>query len=364
MRHCAGTRLWVGWAAAAMVLVGGARALAQSGEYRMDEAGDWKPAESRPLTADEATMARARKLLADEKFWSARRLLRDWLEANSKSESPQLPLAYRLRGDARTADKDEYEGLRDYEAVCIQFPGTEEYVRAIERELEIAIRYVNGYRRKFLGMRIQPADDIGEELLVRVQERLPQSRLAERAGIELADYYYRNRDLSLASEAYDLFVQNFPRSRFADRARVQRIYSEIGRYKGPEYDGSGLADAKILIQGYAEVNPLGAQREGLTDALVSRLDESAGASVLVRAKWYIRRGDLVSARATLRRLLATHPRTLAAREGMDILDANQWTYAAPTKGNAMTENGKVPLDAAQPATETPAEKKAGEGGMP
>lgn len=349
-------RLWARWASA-LLLIGGARALAQGGEYRLDEGGDWKPAASRPLTADEATMARARELLADGKAWSTRRLLRGWLNDNAKSESPLLPLAYRLRGDARTADKDEYEALRDYEVVCIDFPGTEEYVRAIERELEIAIRYVNGYRRKFLGMRIQSADDVGEELLVRVQERLPQSRLAERAGIELADYYYRNRDLALASLAYDLFVQNFPRSRFADRARVQRIYAEIGRYKGPQYDASGLADAKILIQDYAEVNPLAAQREGLSDALVSRLDESAGAHLLVRAKWYIRRGDPVSARATLRRLLVTHPRTLAASEGMGILDANTWSYAAPPKSATMPEAGKE-VEAAPPAT------GAGEGRRP
>lgn len=320
-----GMRFWAVWVAWGLAAVAGARA--QETEYRLDASGEWKRAEAAPRNADEAVIAKAREQLANDQPGKARRTLRDWIEANRKSESPLLPQAYVLRGDARTADRDEYEALYDYETVCIEYPGTEEFVKAVERELEIAIRYVNGYRRKFLGLRINAAGDVGEELLVRVQERLPQSRVAERAGIELADYYYRNRELALASLAYDLFVQNFPRSRFADRARVQRIFAEIGRYKGPEYDGSGLADAKVLIQDYAQVNPINAQREGLTDALLSRLDESSAEQLLVRAKWYLRRNDPVSARATLRRLVAAYPRTLAAEAGMEILDKNEWTYA-------------------------------------
>ena len=120
-----------------------------------------------------------------------------------------------IRGDATTANGNEYQALYDYEAVIKGFPATEEYRRAVERELEIGIKYVFGLKRKWFGLRWSDATDIGEELLVRTQERLPGDELAERAGIELADYYYRTRELRLASEAYEIFLANFPRSRYA-----------------------------------------------------------------------------------------------------------------------------------------------------
>ena len=43
--------------------------------------------------------------------------------------------------------------------------------------------------------------------------------------MELADFYFRRRDMPLAADAYDLFVQNYPRSRQVVKARLRLIYS-------------------------------------------------------------------------------------------------------------------------------------------
>jgi hypothetical protein len=333
--------VWICLAAAAMTgckvtaptgTIAPSEALQGAGSaYRLDESGRWvaaPSADSAPLTPDEATIAHARFLLAGDQPVRARRLLDRWISANEHTDSPLLPQAFLLRGDAILASSDEYKALYDYETVIKDFPGSPEYARAVERELEIGIRYLGGLRRKFWGMRIAGATDIGEELLVRVQERLPGSPLAERAGIELADYYYRIRDLGAASEAYEVFIVNHPRSEHAPKARQRRIYANIARFKGPGYDASGITEAQVLIEEYAALDPLGAQRAGLTDALTARLEESAAAQQLQKAQWYLRRGDAVSARFMLRRLVETHPRTVSADLAMQILDARGWGFAA------------------------------------
>src|SRR5262249_2317618 len=154
-----------------------------------------------------------------------------------------MPQAYLLKGDATLADGNEFNALYDYEALCLQFPGSEDFVKAVQRELNIATQYVHGLKRKWLGMRLTSSEDIGAELLGRVQERLPGSRLAEQACWELADYYYRTRDLKDAADAYEIFAKNFPRSEHADEARKRRIYANIARFQGPNYDASALVDA-------------------------------------------------------------------------------------------------------------------------
>ncbi len=307
-----------------------APATAQVTEYRLDDSGKWTAKESKPLDPDAQTIANARQALADGKPGTAKTLLNDWIDKHATGEHPLLAQAYLLRGDAKVAGGNEYKALYDYEAVIKGFPAAEEYRRAVERELEIGIKYIYGLKRIWLGVRLSDATDIGEELLIRVQERMPGSDLAERAGIELADYYFRIRDLKQAADAYEIFLTSFPKSRYADKARERRIYANIARFKGPQYDATGLAEARVLIKNFEETDPVSAQHAGMSDALVAKIDESQAAQILEKARWYIKRGDLVSTRAVLRRVIAKHPQTVSAKTALQMLADRGWD-PAPAK---------------------------------
>lgn len=309
---------------AAIVLALTTTTLAQPAEFKLDASGKWVPIPAATASADKAVMDKARTLLAQDRPSEAKSILTTWIEQNERTDSQFLAEAYLLRGDAKTAGGNEYRALYDYEAVTKDFTGSAEFAKAVERELEIGIRYVNGLRRRFLGVRTVDARSVGEELLVRTHERMPGSRLGERAFIELADYYYRSRDLKEAAITYDLFLQNYPKSAYALRARQQRIYASIGQFRGPNYDAASLTDARVLIEDYAKDDPLGAQRADLTDALLAKLDESQAAQKLEKARFYFRRGDPVSARATLRRLIKDHPQTVAAATGYQIMREHNW----------------------------------------
>jgi outer membrane protein assembly factor BamD (BamD/ComL family) len=323
------------------------------GTFRLDEHGQWIAQDISDQSSDEAILAHAAALIAAGDpgpashprerlgiFYSpagpdihqqrAVDILNRWIELNAYTDSPHLPRAYLLRGDARLAAGDEYQALYDYETVIKEFPASAEYAKAVERELEIAIRYVHGLKRKFFTMRIAEATDIGEELLVRVQERMPGGDLAERAGIELADYYYRNRDLAAAIDAYEVFLVNHPRSVHANRARMALIAANVGRFKGPSYDASVLTEAQVLIEEYAAVDPVGVLRAGLTDALSARLEESIAAQQLQKVEWFLQRGDPVSARFMLRRLVSAYPRTVAADVALQMLEKRGWTLVDET----------------------------------
>lgn len=313
---------------AAVVIICGS-ALGQSSEYVLDGSGEWKQTVAPAAGSDEAVLAQARQALADKKPERTLALLNPWLEKNENSDKPLLAQAYLLRADAKTASGNEYKALYDYEhGVIERFPATPEYVTALERELEIAIRYVNGLRYKWLGMRIFDASDIGEELLIRIQERLPGSRLAERAGIELADHYYRTHELRLAGEAYELFLRNYPTSTHTMHAMKRRVESSVGQFKGPEYDTSALKDAKVLIGRFATLYPSEAEKAGLNDGLVARIDESAAAELLESATWYFRQNDLVSARYNLKRLIQKHPGTAASTIAMETMKERGWLTSA------------------------------------
>jgi hypothetical protein len=343
----------------ALGLAAGA-ARAQSTEYRLDQSGNWVQVKSPEAGTDEALIAEARKALAEDRPADAQRLVDPWIDAHDRSRDPLLPAALLVRADALTAQGDEYNALYDYERIIKDFGGTTTFITAVERELDIGVRYTGGLKRRFFGVRMLPAEDIGEELLIRTQERVPGSRLGERALIELADWYYRNRELDLAVDAYDLFVQNYPTSQYRSRALQRRIYATIGRFKGPRYDGSALVDARILTRRYASLYPTEAQAAGLDDGLLTRLDESAGQEFIETATYYFRRNDEVAARFLLRRLLREHPKTAAAQKALEIMKERGWSAEIPRlKRSATPEEGDF-----ESAPGTKIERPAGDAAKP
>ncbi|MBL8760865.1 MAG: outer membrane protein assembly factor BamD [Phycisphaerae bacterium] len=340
-------------------------ALAQS-DLTLDPAQGWTAAApSEPRPADAQLMDRARALLAEGNAKEARSILSDWLDENEFSTSPYLAEAYLLRGDARVATNSEWWALYDYEAVIKQFPGSVEFPKAVEREFDIGKRYLTGLKTKILWVRLEDATRLGEELLVRVQERLPGSRIAEDACLFLADHYYRVRDLTQAAEMYDIFLRNFPTSEHRQRAMQRRVYASIGQFKGPRYDSSGLVEARSLIKNFAAQYPAEADRAGMSDALAARLDESIAAQKLEKARWYFKQGDDVSARFTLNRLRRSHPRTVAATIAYDLLLERGWVKdqsaepAKPTNPAAPESPSEPPKPDAPHADPAPDSKKEG-----
>ena len=315
-----------------LALLASGRAHAQETTLELSEDGTWvQTARPEPGTVEYRLSEIRRELALDHA--DRARSLAERLVNDLDDEDPWYPSARLIFADAKTAAGREFQALFDYEEVISRFPASPEYRLAVERELEIAIDYARGRKRRvFWGLfRIGSARSLAEELLIRVQERLPGSGAAERAGIELADFYFRDRDMEMAAEAYELFMINYPDSVHRKRAMQRRILSNIARFKGPRYDASGLIEAEALIDEFQGRFPLEAEETGINDALLARLDESRGAQLLENAQWYLRRGDDISARYTLRRVVAAHPRSVAAVRAKDIMDQRGWQSAPPVE---------------------------------
>lgn len=325
---------------------------AQISEYKLNDAGEVEKSRQAAPDSDEAFIDSARALLASNQASECLKVMDAWIEKHEFSENPWLPEAYLIRGDARVALNDEYEALYDYEKIIKDYTAAPQFPIALDREYAIARKYVRGMKKKWwFGWRVEDARILGEEMLIRVNERLPSSVLAEKAMMELADFYYRERDLKLAAEAYDIFLTNFPQSDLRERAMQQRVYSYIARFKGPQYDASGLTEAKALIQQYSGKYPLEAEQAGLSDALIARIDESAAAQLLHTAEWYIKKEDPVSARLTMKRLIQAHPGTVAATKAVDEMLKRGWLKAPPTTEvapSAVSPDASAPASSAAP----------------
>lgn len=296
---------------------------AASTSYKSDGQGGWVQEKAPAEGTDEWVLAKARKELADDRAQAAYRTINAWLSPRERTVGPLIPQAFLIRADA-TAVSNEYEALYDYETIIKSFPGSPEYVTAVERELEIGVRYLNGLKRKQLGLRWVGAESVGEELLLRVHERMPGSQLGERAVIELGDYYYRELDLASAAVVYQSFAINYPRSAYVMRAKQRQVFASLGQFKGPRYDTISLLDSAVLIRRFQNEYPAQAVAVGLDDALLTRIEDSRAEQLYETARWYLDRGDPVSSRVVLRRLIRNYPQTAAAGKGYTMMKQQGW----------------------------------------
>ena len=287
-------------------------AIAQQ-QFKLGEDDAWKQLETADPASPEGQLHEARKALAAGQYERAERLASQWIERNDRHS--MLAQAYLIRGDAWLGKEEEYEALFDYEYIARVFPGSEIFVTALQRELEIAKLYAGGRMRKMWGLRIFNAESEAEELFIRIQERMPGSQLAEDAGMQLADFYFTRQKMALAVDAYALFIENYPRSEQLPKARRRLIFSYLASFKGPQFDAAGLYEARSRLKNLQTHHPMEAEQIGAA-GLVARIDESNAQKMLETSRWYLRINNPIAAELTIRRLVKTYPKSLATTDAL------------------------------------------------
>jgi outer membrane protein assembly factor BamD (BamD/ComL family) len=282
--------------------------------YRLGPDDQWT-LESAPAPGSPAAeLGRARSLLAKGRPGRALNLVNRWMQRHP--HAALAPEAYLIRGESLVGIGDEYEALYDFEFLVRKYPDSEVFSLALEQEYHIAVKYAEGMRRKVFGLRVLDATDEAEELLIRIQERLPGSGLAEQAGLQLAELYFRDRRMGLAADAYAIFIDRYPRSTEIPFARRRLIYANIATFKGPQFDIVGLLEAKAELQQLAVRRPAEAERIG-AGALIQRIEESESVKMLTTALWYNDEGDPIAAEYTIRQLVQRFPRSAACIRALD-----------------------------------------------
>jgi outer membrane protein assembly factor BamD (BamD/ComL family) len=300
----------------ALALLFAAAPLALSQEsFELKPGGFEKVAEPDPASA-EGQLLRVRKLIATDNPYDAADEAKRWIADHPNH--PLLPDAHLLRGDALAAATEHYKALFEYELVIRTYPESPQFAVALDREMRIADTFASGVKRKLWGMRVLPAAGEAEELYIRTQERAPGSKIAERAGLALADFYYSRSEMDLAAEAYELFLRNFPKTQWREHALQRQVLANLATFKGPQFDATGLIEAQRRLGDFKTNFPAAAEQVG-ADSILTRVDESLATRSLLTAEYYDTSGKKVSASFMYQRVIKDHPGSVAAQKALDHL---------------------------------------------
>lgn len=295
-------------------------------------------------------LTEARLLLINDEPRQARKLLEKWLKEATDDE--RYEEGRLLLGECYFIEGDYWKAVENFQGVAENSSG-DLFRRANERCVDVARAFLSGEKRIVWGFLRLPAYDDGIEILDRVWEREPGTRLGEYALKLRADYYFGNGDYGLAQDEYANLVQQFPSGRYVQVAMLRTAEAAQEAFPGVKYDDHALIEADERYRQFKATFPAYAAREQV-DTRTEGIRQQRGAKDLEVARYYerSRRGD--AAIYYYRLILRDWPDTLAAAQARVRLQAL----------GALEENQDTPPDASEPASDPetqPAEPAPAEG---
>lgn len=266
-----------------------------------------------PTTApvDVAALDLAERMIVAGNYKGGAKQAIVWVRTHSK-DAPQRDRALMLIARGYYQDGKRVDAFFYLDELMDEHPESPLYQDALNLQYQIADEYLKGYKRVFLYWPVLDAEDEAVDMLYRIQSRSPGSRLAEKALLRTADFYYSNSDFDLAADAYSVYLKSYPRSPLVPRIRLRRAYSTLAQFHGTRYDATPLVDARAQLVDEAAAYPDIAEEEGLVD-LVRRVDATFAQKVYRIADFYRRTHEPAAAIYNYRFLIATFPKSPEAK---------------------------------------------------
>jgi outer membrane protein assembly factor BamD (BamD/ComL family) len=139
--------------------------------------------------------------------------------------------------------------------------------------------------------------------------------LADDAVLRIADYHYDHGNWEDASINYDQLLAEHPKSPFVRRAQLASIDAKLKNYLGPEYDGSGLDQAKGMIRNHLETFPerLAGQNDPLYKAL-DLIEDQEAERAYIHGEHYLWTGHVLAAEYTFGEIPVRWPKSTWAKK--------------------------------------------------
>lgn len=281
------------------------------------QSGEWMDADAPEEGAPEDELERGRYYLARGAVLRARGLLKRWVAQNPDSER-YLEGVY-LHGEALFQAKLFYQAYEQFEIVADQGSG-EIFDRAIRRAMDCARAFFAGEKRRVFRIFWLPAYDDGAQILGRVYERLPGTRIGEEALKTRADFRFERGEMDLAQDEYANLVREFPKGRYTQFAMLRSAEAAEAAFPGILFDDRPLLNAEERYRQVEETYPLYADRERVA-ARLDGIRQVRAEKDLEIGKWYERTRQPQAAAFYYRVILKDYGNTLAAAEARQRLRA-------------------------------------------
>lgn len=129
-----------------------------------------------------------------------------------------------------------YEAYSSYDRVLREYPAFENINELVEREYKIGERFFLGEKRKVMGMKIFPSQDLAVEVFTSISEHAPFSEYGAKAQFNVGVTFKNSKQYVEAKEAFEKVILNYPNSSMVEKARFEMADCSYQASKKAEYE--------------------------------------------------------------------------------------------------------------------------------
>lgn len=293
-------------------IAAGGTAAAQPQTIELRDGRYWEAVKG-PTTAPatDEILDRVGQLIENNNNSAAKKMVVSWLKREPK-DHPLRDRALYLLGIANFQYGDRISSFYNFDELMDLYTDSKYFYPALAKQYEIADAFLNGYKRRFMGIPMLSAEDEAIEMLFRVQQRSPGSPLAEKALKRTADYYYTDAQYDLASDAYQVFVERYRRSPEVPQVKLKRAFAELAQFRGTKFDPTPVINARTQLEEIQMEYPDLARQENVA-AVIERIDGALARKVYQNAQFYVRTHEPRSAAYNFKYLIKNYPNSPEAQ---------------------------------------------------
>ncbi len=155
------------------------------------------------------------------------------------------------------------EAFESYDELVVKHPESKEFSLALDAMYAIGKRYMNGERRRLLGLKMFASNQRSEEMFDTIIKRAPYSRSAAQVMLFRGMMMERQGKDVEALAAYQQVIERFPTDPVADDAQYQMGYIRLHSVKEGSYNNTDRVRAQESFEDFINRAP---QNEKTTQA--------------------------------------------------------------------------------------------------
>jgi outer membrane protein assembly factor BamD len=247
----------------------------------------------------------------EEALREFKKLLKEYPKSFEASESQ-----YCL-GLIEESRQNYYEAYLAYQKLIDKYPFSERIKDVIERQYDIAGKFMSGYKRKALGISL-PVENPAIEIYNKVIENSTYGPFAPKAQYKLGLVLKGLQRYFEAEDAFDKVIANYPDSEWAEPAKFQIASCRAAMARSPEYDQGAAGEAKQKFEDFVREHP-DAVLSQEAEANIASLNEKEAEAYFNTARFYEKQKASKAAKIYYESVINNYPESVWAAKSLSAL---------------------------------------------
>jgi outer membrane protein assembly factor BamD (BamD/ComL family) len=204
------------------------------------------------------------------------------------------------------------KAVRGYEKFLAEYPRSELYEAALDREFAIATAFLAGRRKPILKVFKIRGYAEGEKIMGKISDRAGNAPIAMKAAVAVAQSLEKRGKFDEAYHQWSQISSRWPTGQLGKEALLAMARCKHAAYSGPQYDASNLISAKSYYENFKLRYPEDT-REIDIDGKLKQINEQWAYKQFSIGWYYQRRGNKQSANLYYQMVLDNWPGSTAAK---------------------------------------------------